>query len=929
MNRAARQPGAPKLVARTPRREARGLRSSATARILAQAVTAEHPPAAHPDLPELLQHAVDELARLLHADGAFIDLLDAETGLLHWAYEAGTSDESARAALRDVQLPIGQGIFGMAVARREVTVTGDYLADDRFPHAPGPDRWAEQIGLRSVVAAPIVAADEPFGALGAYSSTGDAFKEAEIALVAALAGHISAAIANSRLIAELEASESQLARRAESERALREIAARIGGIQEPARVLQQVVDESVGLLGSDGAIIYLLDEATGVLRWAHDAGISGAGERRWVRRLQMPVGAGIFGRAVAERRAVLTADYPVDESFVHTPPADRVVREVGIRSMAVAPLLTGDRPVGALGVYATRQDAYGSADLALLQTLADNAATAIANARLIEELGASRAELARRVEAEQALRAITGRITALRDPAEVLQLVVDEAARLLGADGARIDLVDAGSGALHWAFGHSGIDRELELSPGEEEQVDPSEGISGRAVIERRVVVSGDYLADQSFLHRPWSDRYVREHGIRSVLAAPLSADSGAIGALTIHAGRVDAFDEDDAQLAGALADQAAIAVTAARLYDQLLASERRYRHLVENSPDVVVSLDAAGRFTYISETIERITAYHPDELIGRHFTMLLFPDSMDQVSRRWAQLKAEPSEVQRVRFFMRDKEGSPHPVEVTIVGETRDGRFSGANGAVRDVSESEQLERELRGQAAALAAAEERAHLARELHDSVTQALFSMTLTTRAVELLLARDPTAAAAKLGELRELQRDALAEMRGLIFELRPGSLEQDGLVQALRTHAAAVQGRSGLPIDLDVRAPERLPLQIEDTLFRISQEALHNAVKHAAAHQARVELGVEGGVARLSVSDDGIGFDEAAVGSGRVGLASMRARAERLGGRLTVASVPGQGTTVEVSLPVDATGPVVAPARPAGTVSVANEPRAAG
>jgi PAS domain S-box-containing protein len=844
--------------------------------------------------------------------------------MLHWAYEAGTGDESARASLRDVQLPIGQGIFGLAVERREVMVTGDYLADERFPHVAGPDRWAEQIGLRSVVAAPIVAADERFGALGAYSSTADAFKEAEIALVAALAGHISAAIANSRLIGELEASETQLARRAESERALREIAARIGGIQEPARVLQQVADESVGLLGSDGAIIYLLDEVTGVLRWAHDAGISGQGERRWVRRLQMPVGAGIFGRAVAERRAVLTADYPVDDSFTHTAPADRVVREVGIRSMAVAPLLTGERPVGALGVYATRPEAYAPADLALLQALADNAATAIANARLIEELGASRAELARRVEAEQALRAITGRITALRDPAEVLQLVVDEAARLLGADGARIDLVDAGSGALHWAFGHSGIDRELELSPDEEQQVDASEGISGRAVTARRVVVSGDYLADESFLHRPWSDRYVREHGIRSVLAAPLSAESGAIGALTVHSGRADAFDEDDAQLAGALGDQAAIAVTAARLYDQLLASERRYRHLVENSPDVVVSMDAAGRFTYISETIERITGYHPYELLGRHFSMLLFPDSMDQVSRRWAQLAAEPSAVQRVRFFMRGKDGSPHPVEVTIVGETRDGRFAGANGAVRDVSQSEQLERELRGQAAALAAAEERAHLARELHDSVTQALFSMTLTTRAVELLMERDPSAAVAKLGELRELQRDALAEMRGLIFELRPGSLEQDGLVQALRTHAAAVQGRSGLPIDVDARpAAKRLPLQLEDTLFRISQEALHNAVKHASAQQARVELEVDGGVARLSVSDDGLGFDEVEVPSGRVGLASMRARAERLGGRLTVASAPGRGTTIEVSLPVPGAEPV-APATPAGTPTVAGE-----
>jgi signal transduction histidine kinase len=214
-------------------------------------------------------------------------------------------------------------------------------------------------------------------------------------------------------------------------------------------------------------------------------------------------------------------------------------------------------------------------------------------------------------------------------------------------------------------------------------------------------------------------------------------------------------------------------------------------------------------------------------------------------------------------------------------------------------VSDQVRLENELRRQAGELAAGEERAHLARELHDSVTQALFSMTLVTRSVEMLLERDTEAARDQLGQLRELQREALAEMRALIFELRPGNLEQDGLVRALKTHASALQGRLGLPIVVESDLTDRLPLSAEEILYRIAQEALHNVVKHAAAHQVRVDVRrYEGGV-RLRVQDDGKGFDVDLVPDGHLGLAGMRARAERVGASFSCASEPGAGTAIEV------------------------------
>ena len=219
-----------------------------------------------------------------------------------------------------------------------------------------------------------------------------------------------------------------------------------------AELLQRAVEEAARLLEADGAMIYLLDPESGILRLAHDAGIADVQRRQWVRRLQVGLGAGMFGVAAAERRVLLTDDYPNDRGFTHSPGADRFVAEVGLRSMVTAPLVAGDRVFGALGTFATRPKAFGEAHVALVRALADHAAAAMANALLIDELARSREELGRRAEAERSLREIATRISAIRNPADVIQQAVDEGARLLGAEGARIDLIDPVSGLLRWAY---------------------------------------------------------------------------------------------------------------------------------------------------------------------------------------------------------------------------------------------------------------------------------------------------------------------------------------------------------------------------------------------------------------------------------------------------------------------------------------------
>jgi PAS domain S-box-containing protein len=361
------------------------------------------------------------------------------------------------------------------------------------------------------------------------------------------------------------------------------------------------------------------------------------------------------------------------------------------------------------------------------------------------------------------------------------------------------------------------------------------------------------------------------------------------------------------------------------RLERELRVSEERYRFLVQNSPDIVFATDADGRFTFLSAAIERMTGFEAEELIGQHFSTIVDEGALQVAGGRWEALVADPEQETQASLVLRGKDGRLTPVDVRAVGVEVDGAFAGIQGATRDISDQARLEAELRRQAGELAAGEERAHLARELHDSVTQALFSMTLVARSVELLLERDPAAAREHLVQLRELQREALAEMRALIFELRPGNLEQDGLVRALKTHATALQGRLGLPIVVESDLTERLPLVAEEVLYRITQEALHNVVKHARAHQVRVEIRRREGGVRLRVEDDGKGFDPVLVPEGHLGLAGMRVRADRVGARFSCSSAIGEGTTIEVTMGSDVLDGLAAAAN-SGRSSASTESR---
>ncbi|MGH2758546.1 MAG: GAF domain-containing sensor histidine kinase [Actinomycetota bacterium] len=203
------------------------------------------------------------------------------------------------------------------------------------------------------------------------------------------------------------------------------------------------------------------------------------------------------------------------------------------------------------------------------------------------------------------------------------------------------------------------------------------------------------------------------------------------------------------------------------------------------------------------------------------------------------------------------------------------------------------------------LTVAEERNRLARELHDSVSQTLFSLSLTAEAAAELLDEDPVRARKEIQHLAELARSAQTEMRNLVFELRPADLVSDGLVATLGKHVEVLRRVYGISVDLDVAGDRRLDATIELALFRILQEALNNALKHSGATAIRVSLDLGGGIVRGVVTDDGGGFDPHGlpVRSKHLGLASMEERARDIGSRLRIESARGRGTAVSVEVPV--------------------------
>jgi signal transduction histidine kinase len=260
-------------------------------------------------------------------------------------------------------------------------------------------------------------------------------------------------------------------------------------------------------------------------------------------------------------------------------------------------------------------------------------------------------------------------------------------------------------------------------------------------------------------------------------------------------------------------------------------------------------------------------------------------------------------------RYRLRSVQAHSRELEMQVADRTL--QLSTMNRLLEnEIKERERVEGELAQRAAETAVEAERSRLARELHDAVTQTLFSASLIAEALPVSWDGDPEEGRELLEELRQLNRGALAEMRTLLLELRPAALVEADLDDLIRQLAEAAIGREGMPIDVLVEGDGQLPSDVHIALYRIAQEALNNVLKHARATHVTVELKYEpatngkssGGETQrvsLCIQDDGRGFDARESTADHMGLKIMQERAQAIGADIDISSQKDAGTKVFV------------------------------
>jgi signal transduction histidine kinase len=429
----------------------------------------------------------------------------------------------------------------------------------------------------------------------------------------------------------------------------------------------------------------------------------------------------------------------------------------------------------------------------------------------------------------------------------------------------------------------------------------------------------------------------------RSWMRVPLIFRSRVIGMLTLHYDQPNFYSQNEAGIAMAFAEHAAIAIENARLFEIVERRTSELASLLNVAQTVASTLEIKTLLTLILDQLNLVVEYElasVNILENKNELVLLAArgPGLPPVGTRFLIDEHFPTyEIleDRKPLFVPDVNADT-PLAITVRADLASQNLDDLNSWVgvpliaRDSSigmlslahrqanyftgarvdllmtfahqaaiaiENARLYEQVRE----LAALEERQKLARELHDSVSQALYGIVLGARTARTLLERDPGSLDEPLEYIASLAEAGLAEMRALIFELRPESLRVEGLVAALKKKIEALQARHQLVVEASLCPEPDVSLAVKEALYRVAQEALHNITKHAGASRVEVYLEKRPRYLALSIRDDGVGFDPIKEYPGHLGLRSMRERVEMIEGEFTIESAPGKGTSVQAKI----------------------------
>jgi GAF domain-containing protein/two-component sensor histidine kinase/HAMP domain-containing protein len=860
------------------------------------------------ELQPLLGLILDQLGGVIEYQGATIFRLEGED-LTILDYRGPISAEQARR----IRFSLSQaGANREVIQRREPVIIGDVRGDDRlagaFRAAAGEQLNTTYAYLSCWLGVPLTSKDRVIGMLSIDHGTPGFYTEHHASLAMAFASQAAVAIENARLF-EIEK------RRAEQFRVINDVSQRVTSILSVGDILKHTVNliretfgyyhVHIGLIEKD-VVVY---QATAGV-WQSDP------DCQCCTDLRLRVGQdGVTGLAAGSGEPVLVPDVSLEPRYIP-------VQAGQTGSELVLPMKVKGQVVGVLNVESDRPNAFDASDVAVLQALANQVAVAIENARLYESEH-------RRADQFRVLAEVGQRITSILDVDRLLSQTVAAISEAFGYYHVGIALIEGdmavykvGAGAL-WEGQPAGFNPPR-LKIGQE-------GLTGW------VAASGAPLLVPDVSREP---RYVRMEGsqTQSEVALPIRTKDHTIGVLDIQSDRLNAFDQSDLAVLQSLANQLAVAIENARLFEteQRRAEQLRIINEVGRRITSILTVDdlLAQTIVLIRESFQyyyaSIGLIEGDEVVVKYGDPLRLKVGVEGIMG-WVAAAGEPLRVPDVSREPRhvsspsaNRTQSELALPIKSRGQTigvldiesdRPDAFDESDVAVLQ-SLASQLgvaieNARLYEQAQQLAALEERQKLARELHDSVSQALYGIALGTRTARTLLSREPAAGAGvkALGEpldyVLSLAEAGLAEMRALIFELRPESLEVEGLVAALTKHAASLRARHNLEVSANFGQEPELALPAKEALYRIAQEAFNNIAKHARATRVDVRLETNGDGVALEIGDDGVGFDPRGEFPGHLGLRSMRERAEKAGGTFAAESAPGQGTRIRVRFPLTA------------------------
>jgi GAF domain-containing protein/ligand-binding sensor domain-containing protein len=871
------------------------------------------------DLEEILAGALDKTLDvtcreaggiyLLQRDGVDPDQRESLKLVAHKGIDA-----SLLAAIDD--LAVGEGFSGRVVQTGEPLFVPDLSADGRLTRTAVKDR-----GYRGLAIAPLISRGKVLGSLFVMSTTCLSQPEQNVELLTSIAGQVAVAVENARLYADTQSRLAQIT-------ALQETSTAVASTLELDELLHLITQQATALFEADGGVLNLVD-------WDRneDEAVACVGSAAAGLGFRTSLDRGLSGWIALHNQPAIASDLKGDERVDQAGLASlEVALDRTIRNAAGVPLVIKGQVMGSL-VLIDKQGGQGTFDhndLALLVSFANQAATAIENARLFE------AEQ-RRAEQFRVISEVGRRITSFLDLDSVLNEVVSLVQRSFGYDHVGIALIEDGYAVYKVGAGEIWQQPNFQFRP--ERLKIGEEGITGWVAAHGRPLLVPDVTVEPRYI-------WMEGSRTRSELALPLTVKDRVIGVLDVQSNQPDAFDESDIVVLQSLADQAAVAIENARLF---VAEQRRaeqFRVISEVGTHVASILTVEGLLEQMARLIQEAFDYYLVEIGLVEASDLVF---MTRASRAgegpfesfrlpvdkgsvtgWVAATGKPLLVPEVGQ-------EPRYVQVTatetcsemavamkaqekIIGvinvesDRRDGFDASDLSVLQSLANQAAIAIEnarLYEQAQRLAVLEERQRLARELHDAVTQTLFSASLIAEAVPDLWENDQQEGRALLAELRQLSRGALAEMRTLLLELRPAALVEANLRDLLRQLGEAVAGRAGVPVTVTVDDLCPLPEAVHVALYRIAQEALNNVIKHAQASQVTVWLrclddgqhgqdrDLDGLAIELAINDDGRGFDPAQVPPERLGLGIIRERAQAISATLEIDSHPGQGTRIRV------------------------------